>query len=65
MLLGVLVFALVPLLAGAGSLEFTRDFILGDANRTSLSLFSVGLSALFQSFFLGLSIRLIGPWLPR
>jgi hypothetical protein len=25
----------------------------------------VGFAALFQSFLLGLSIRLIGPWLPR
>ena len=65
MLLGVLMFFLVPLLAAAGSLQFTRDFLLGDANRTSASLFSVGVSALLQSFFLGLSIRLIGPWLPR
>jgi len=65
MLLGVLMLVLVPLLAGAGSLEFTRDFILGDANRTSESLVSVGASALVQSFFLGLSIRLVGPWLPR
>ena len=65
MLLGVLMLVLVPLLAGAGSMEFTRDFILGDAKRTSENLFSIGVSALVQSFFLGLSIRLIGPWLPR
>lgn len=65
MLLGALMFVLVPLLAGAGSLEFTREFILGDANRTSESLLAVGVSALVQSFFLGLSIRLMGPWLPR
>jgi hypothetical protein len=65
MLLGVLFFVLVPLLAGTGSLELTRDFILDDASRTSLGLFWVGMSALFQSFLLGVSIRLIGPWLPR
>jgi hypothetical protein len=61
MLLSVLLFVLVPLLAGAGSLEL----ILGDAERTSESLFAVGVSALLQSFFLGLAIRLVGPWLPR
>ncbi len=65
MLLGVLLFAGVPLLAGAGSLEFTRDFLLHDANATSLGLFVMGVAALFQSFFLGLGVRLLAPGLPR
>lgn len=65
LLLGLLLFAGVPLLAGSGSLEFTRDFLLNDANATSLGVFVMGLAALFQSFFLGLAIRLIGPGLPR
>jgi hypothetical protein len=65
LLFGLLFFAVVPLIAGGGSLEFTRDFLHEDANSTSLGWFLMGLSALVQSFFLGLSIRLMGPCLPR
>ncbi|MEY2933750.1 MAG: hypothetical protein RL033_4499 [Pseudomonadota bacterium] len=64
LLLGLLLLTGVPSLVGA-SLAFTRDFLLNDAGRTSLGLFLTGLAALLQSFFLGLSIRLIGPSLPR
>lgn len=65
LLVGVFLVTVLPLVVSAGGLEFTRDFLLHDANRTALSLFSMGLVALLQSFVLGLSMRLIGPWLPR
>jgi len=61
--LGFLFFASMPLFGGLGALEVLGSLLRTDARATVLGVFGAGALSLMEALFLGISVRLVGPWM--